>query len=299
MKKEVKIALVAIAGIVIMYFGMNFLKGMSVFADKNIYYATFEDINGLSASNPIFTNGYQVGVVKDILFDYGGNNHIVVRFCLNNDKMRLPKGTTATVASDFMGNVKMDLNIPESGENGLYNIGDTIQGEVYAGLMARAATIVPQVEQMMPKIDSIITNLNALTGDPALANSLHNTEAITASLTTTTRQLNTLVNSLNQQIPGLMTKADSVLGNTQKLTRNLAKVDIDATMQRVDQTLANVQDITEKLNDPSGTAGLILNDPSLYNRLNGTLRSAQELLQDFREHPRRYINFSVFGRKEK
>ena len=69
MKKEVKIALVAIAGIVIMYFGMNFLKGMSVFADKNIYYATFEDINGLSASNPIFTNGYQVGVVKDILFD--------------------------------------------------------------------------------------------------------------------------------------------------------------------------------------------------------------------------------------
>lgn len=299
MKKEIKIALVAIAGIVVMYFGMNFLKGMSVFADRNVYYATFDDISGLSASNPILTNGYKVGVVKEILFDYANNNQIVVRFSLNDEKMRLPEGTTATIDRDFMGNVKMHLTMPSEGSTAMLNVGDTICGSMDGGLMSRAAEIIPQVEQMLPKIDSILANLNALTGDPALARSLHNVEAITNDLTTSTRQLNKLMGNLNQQMPALMTKADGVLDNTQQLTKNLAEVDVNATMARVDQTIANVQAVTAKLNEPNGTVGLLLNDPSLYNRLNGTLQSAEQLLSDIKEHPRRYINVSVFGRKEK
>ncbi|MBR7087182.1 MAG: MCE family protein [Prevotella sp.] len=294
MKKEIKIALVAIAGIVILFFGMNFLKGMSMFTEKNTYFATFDDISGLSASAPIFANGYQVGIVKDIQFDYTGEKGIVVLFSLN-DKMRLPAGTTATIASDFMGNVKMNLvmnaiDAPKS----FLNQGDTIRGAVSDGLMSRAAAIIPQVEQMLPKIDSILMNLNALSGDPALARSLHNVEAITADLTTSTRQLNTLMNSLNQQVPALTAKADGVLDNAQQLTKNLAELDVNATMQRVDQTIANVQAITQQLNNPDGTVGLLMRDPTLYNRLNETMKSAEQLLNDIREHPKRYINVSVF-----
>ncbi|MBR3123419.1 MAG: MCE family protein [Prevotella sp.] len=294
MKKEIKIALVAIAGIVILFFGMNFLKGMSMFTEKNTYFATFNDISGLSASAPIFANGYQVGIVKDIQFDYTGEKGIVVLFSLN-DKMRLPAGTTATIASDFMGNVKMNLvmnaiDAPKS----FLNQGDTIRGAVSDGLMSRAAAIIPQVEQMLPKIDSILMNLNALSGDPALARSLHNVETITADLTTSTRQLNTLMNSLNQQVPALTAKADGVLDNAQQLTKNLAELDVNATMQRVDQTIANVQAITQQLNNPDGTVGLLMRDPTLYNRLNETMKSAEQLLNDIREHPKRYINVSVF-----
>lgn len=294
MKKEIKIALVAIAGIVILFFGMNFLKGMSMFTEKNTYFATFDDISGLSASAPIFANGYQVGIVKDIQFDYTGEKGIVVLFSLN-DKMRLPAGTTATIASDFMGNVKMNLvmNTTDAPKSFL-NQGDTIRGAVSDGLMSRAAAIIPQVEQMLPKIDSILMNLNALSGDPALARSLHNVEAITADLTTSTRQLNTLMNSLNQQVPALTAKADGVLDNAQQLTKNLAELDVNATMQRVDQTIANVQAITQQLNNPDGTVGLLMRDPTLYNRLNETMKSAEELLNDIREHPKRYINVSVF-----
>ena len=113
MKKEIKIALVAIAGIVVLFFGMNFLKGISLFSEKNVYYATFSDISGLSASNPIFANGYQVGIVRDIAFDYSGGGDIVVAFTLD-DKMQLPKGTTAAIESDFMGNVKMNLLVQHS-----------------------------------------------------------------------------------------------------------------------------------------------------------------------------------------
>ncbi len=294
MKKEIKIALVAIAGIVILFFGMNFLKGMSMFTEKNTYFATFNDISGLSASAPIFANGYQVGIVKDIQFDYTGEKGIVVLFSLN-DKMRLPAGTTATIASDFMGNVKMNLvmNATDAPKSFL-NQGDTIRGAVSDGLMSRAAAIIPQVEQMLPKIDSILMNLNALSGDPALARSLHNVETITADLTTSTRQLNTLMNSLNQQVPALTAKADGVLDNAQQLTKNLAELDVNATMQRVDQTIANVQAITQQLNNPDGTVGLLMRDPTLYNRLNETMKSAEQLLNDIREHPKRYINVSVF-----
>ena len=307
MKKEIKIALVAIAAIVILFFGMNFLKGISLFSEKNVYYARFSNINGLTANNPIFANGYQVGLVKDIQFDYSGQGDIIVAFTLD-DKMHLPVGTAAAIESDFMGNVRMNLVLPttntplptgEGSGMGLLHIGDTIPGSQAEGLMARAAALLPAVEQMLPKLDSILMSVNTLLADPSIARTLHHAEHITADLTTSTRQLNTLMANLNRQVPALMSKANGVLDNTQQLTQNLAAVDIDATMQKVDRTLANVEATAKQLSQPNGTLGLLMNDPSLYNRLNGTLNSAEMLLNDVREHPKRYINVSVFGRKSK
>ena len=302
MRKEIKIALVAIAGIVVLFFGMNFLKGISLFSEKNVYYATFSDISGLSASNPIFANGYQVGIVRDIAFDYSGAGDIVVAFTLD-DKLRLPKGTTAAIESDFMGNVKMNLLLPTNSQlstlNSQLNIGDTICGSMAEGLMSRAAALIPAVEQMLPKVDSILASVNALLADPAIAHSIRNVEKVSTDLTTTTRQLNTLMASLNKQMPTLMTKADGVLDNANELTQNLNNIDIDGTMKKVDQTLANVQAVSEKLNNPNGTLGLLMNDASLYDRLNGTMQNAELLLGDIKQHPKRYINISVFGRKDK
>lgn len=317
MKKEIKIALVAIAGIVVLFFGMNFLKGISLFSEKNVYYATFSDISGLSASNPIFANGYQVGIVRDIAFDYSGGGDIVVAFTLD-DKMQLPKGTTAAIESDFMGNVKMNLVLPHhsgraegtpSSEGTLrsplstphssLSPGDTICGSMAEGLMSRAAALIPAVEQMLPKVDSILASVNALLADPAIAHSIRNVEKVSTNLTTTTQQLNTLMAGLNKQLPSIMTKADGVLDNADQLTNNLNNIDLDGTMKKVDQTLANVQAVSEKLNNPNGTLGLLMNDASLYDRLNGTMQNAELLLGDIKEHPKRYINISVFGRKDK
>ena len=320
MKKEIKIALVAIAAIVILFSGMNFLKGISLFSEKNVYYARFSNINGLTANNPIFANGYQVGLVKDIQFDYSGQGDIIVAFTLD-DKMHLPVGTAAAIESDFMGNVRMNLVLPttntplptgegagvglsplptgEGSGMGLLHKGDTIPGSQAEGLMARAAALLPAVEQMLPKLDSILMSVNTLLADPSIARTLHHAERVTADLTTSTRQLNTLMANLNRQVPALMSKANGVLDNTQQLTQNLAAVDIDATMQKVDRTLANVEATAKQLIQSNGTLGLLMNDPSLYNRLNGTLNSAEMLLNDVREHPKRYINVSVFGRKSK
>lgn len=294
---EVKIGLVAIAGVVILFFGLSFLKGLTMFSSGNNYFARFENISGVSASSPVYANGFRVGVVERIDYDYSRPDNIVAMLGLDR-QMRLPKGTTVEITSDLLGNVQLQLKMGND-MSSLLSVGDTISGAVQQSIMSKAGDMVPQVEQMLPKLDSILASLNALLADPALSSSLHNVERVTASLTSITQQLGQLSAQLNRQVPQMMSKADGVLANTEGLTRKLGDIDFQQTMQRVDATLGNLQQTTASLNNNEGTLGLMLRDPQLYNSLNATVRSADSLLNDIKQHPKRYINVSVFGRKEK
>ncbi len=302
--KEVKIALVAIIGIIVLFFGLNFLKGISLFSNSNTYYIKFKDISGLSASNPIYADGYQVGVVKGIDYDYQGNNGAVVRFDVDND-LRIPRGSTAEIVGDLMGNIKMNLLLANNPRE-RFEPGDTLTGDINAGMMGAVAQLMPTVEKMLPKLDSILTSVNLLLADPAIAQSLHNMQAITANLTVSTRELNTLMTGINGRMPALMGQAgtamekmNGVLDNTQAFTANLAAIDVAGTMAQVDQAIANVNALTTKMNSTDGTLGLLINDKSLYNNLNATMAHADSLVINLREHPKRYVHFSVFGKKDK
>ena len=297
MTKEIRIAIVAILGIVILYFGMNFLKGKSFFSNQHAYYIKFQNVSGLAESNPIYANGYRVGTVKSITYDYKGNNGVIVSFDVDNH-LRIPKGSSASIESDLMGNVKMNLLL--SG-NPLEYIepGDTIVGELNAGLMRKVSALVPTIEQMLPKLDSILTSVNTLMADPAIAQSLHNIRTTTDNLSESTQKLNTLMAKLDKSVPGMVDKANGVLDNTTRLTANLAAVDIQKTMDEVNQTLANVKAVTEKINGKNGTLGLLMNDDRLYYGLTTTINHADSLLNNIREHPKRYVHFSLFGKKEK
>lgn len=295
--KELRIALAAILAIVILFFGMNFLKGVSMFSNDNIYFAKFNDISGLTNSSPIYANGYKVGTVKAIDFDFQGNNGVVVAFSLD-ENMRLPEGTTAAVESDLMGNVQMKLMLSSAGK-GIISVGDTIEGGQESGTIDQLSAMVPTIEKMLPKLDSILMNVNMLLADPAIEMSLHNVHAITEDLTQSTRQLNTLLATVNGNVPAMMNKANGVLDNTQRLTANLASVDVATTMAQVDQTIANMKELTERINSNEGTLGLMMRDPTLYNNMTGTVASADSLLTNIRMHPKRYVHFSIFGRKDK
>lgn len=295
--KEIKIALVAIVGILIMYFGINFLKGMNLFSTNNTYFITFDDIQGLGASTPIYADGYKVGTVDGLEYDYKENGPIKVKVDIIKD-LRIPQGSKAEIVKDLMGNLQVNLLLANNPRERV-EPGGIIPGAVNGGMMDKAANLVPVVEKMLPKLDSILTSVNALLADPALAASLHNVETITSNLTVSTRELNTLMAGLNKQVPGMIGKANGVLDNTNRLTANLASLDVQGTLNKVNQTLESAHQFTEKLNSNQGSLGLLMNDPKLYDNLTSTMGHADSLVIDLKAHPKRYVHFSVFGRKDK
>ena len=162
--------------------------------------------------------------------------------------------------------------------------------------MEQVANMMPKIEQMLPKLDSILGSLNAILASPAIPATLNNLEKLTASLNVTGKQLETL---MSNDIPQLAGKMNTIGDNFVTISDNLKKVDYANAMQRIDSTLANVKLLTDKLNQRDNTVGLLLNDPSLYNNLNATTANAASLLEDLKAHPKRYVHFSLFGRKDK
>lgn len=295
--KEVKIALVTIVGVVILFFGMNFLKGLNLFSSTDDYFIEFKDISGLSSSSPIYADGYQVGTVKDVIYDYANTNPTKVVVAIDK-AMRIPEGSSAEIVSDMMGNVKVNLLLANNPRSRIMP-GQTIHGDVNNGAMGQLSAMIPAVEAMLPKLDSILASVNALLADPALAQTLHNVETVTQNLTTSSAELNKLMATMNHGVPTMMTKANRVLDNADVLTANLASLDLASTKQQVDNTIASVQQLTNRLNSNDGTLGLLMNDPSLYNNLTSTMRDADSLLVNLRQHPKRYVHFSLFGKKDK
>lgn len=303
--KEVKIALMAIVAIVLLFIGINFLKGVNVFTSTNTYYVQFHDVHGLAVSNPVYANGYAVGTVRAIDYDYNRVDKVVVTIELN-DEMRVPQGTHAELEEELMGGVKMSLIL---GPNPTQNlaIGDTITGAMHEGALDKIQAIMPEFEALLPKLDSILNNLNRLTADPALAQTLHNAAELTGNLNEVSVQLKGI---MNNDMPQLLGKANHVVGNVETLTGKLSRVDVDGTMQRVDTALSNVNLLTgnlynitnllnSRLNSHDNTLGLFLNDRGVYDHLNNTLRHADSLMIDLKSHPKRYVHFSVFGKKDK
>lgn len=295
--KEIKIALVAIFALVVLFFGMQFLKGLSILSSNNSYFVAFADATGLSTSSPVYANGYRVGVVKALNYDYAPDGNIIATLELDQ-QMRVPAGSRAELASDLLGNIKINLVLADDPLH-MLAVGDTIPGAAEVGVMSKLGGMLPAIEKMIPKLDSIMSSLNMLLADPALRNTLHNVEGMTANLDATSRELRTLSASLNSEVPGMLKKTNGVLDNTQQLTANLSTIDVANMMAKVDRTLKNVEEMTQRLNNAEGTLGLLMRDKSLYQNLTRTAADADSLMIDLKQHPKRYVHFSIFGKKDK
>lgn len=303
--KEVKIALTAIVAAALLFFIINFFKGINLFSPTNHYVVRFDNVAGLTVSAPVYANGYPVGTVRSISYDYASRNRVMVDVELD-DEMRIPAGTRAELASQMLGGVTMSLILGPNPADVL-SPGDTVEGGVHQGAIEKLEAMMPVIETMVPKIDSILTNINRLTGDPALAATLQNAAALTADLRTTTRQLNTL---MENDVPQLTAHLNQIGANVETLSGNLAQVDVKGTVDNVNATLRDAQGFVQTMNSltqnldgkmraDDNSLGLLLSDRQLYDNLNSTVRSADSLLIDLRQHPKRYVHFSLFGRKDK
>lgn len=290
--KEVKIGLTGIIAIAVLFLGLNFLKGINLFKSSNSYYISFSDAKGLTQSSPVYANGYNIGIVRDIIYDYTKPGHVLVVIDVD-EKLHIGKGSSANLVAEILGGCTLHLNLADpTGE--FYQPGDTIQGADNNGLMEKAETLVPKIEGIMGKVDTLLNNLNTLTANPNLPGILEDTKTITANLSTSSAELKKL---LQKDVPVMTGKINKMGDNVITLTNNLNELDLKSPIAKADSTLNYLQLMTAKMNRTDNSLGLLLNDTTMYYSINQTIGSANNLLIDLKENPKRYVHFSVFGRK--
>lgn len=291
--KEVKIGIGFVVALFLLYTGINFLKGINIFKPANSYTVVFDDVTGLTLSSPVILNGYQVGLVYSMELDQQEENKVAV--VLNLDKgVKITKGSKIKLDVSLMGSatVIIDKN-PETQE--LYTSSDRIPGIRQLGMMeSMSQTVLPQVGNLIPKIDSILSGVQLLVTNPALAQSLENVNVITSELTTASRQLNQMMTVMNKDIPKLANNMTTVSSDLAQVSGQFKTMDFQKSYQSIDSTLQNIQALTNKLNSKDNSVGLLMNDRQLYDSLVSTMGNASLLLKDVKENPSKYINVKVF-----
>ena len=294
--KEIVIGIAVIASLALLFWGINYLKGINIITPANCYYVKYSQINGLKVSAPVTINGYQVGLVREITYDYNDNGKIVAKLSLDKE-LKLPVGTKAMVVSDMLGTSTVVLQLSNSHE--FYPQESELEGTLEPGLMDDVSKqLLPSVAMLIPKIDSILTNLNTIMANPALNKSVTRLDNITANLEQSTIQLNQI---LGKSVPSILNNAQDVSADLKHISTNLAQVSdeikkmpLDSTMRNLNSTTANLKKITDKVNSKDSNIGLLLNDRKLYDNANKTVVSLDSLLNDLRWHPKRYVTFKVF-----
>jgi phospholipid/cholesterol/gamma-HCH transport system substrate-binding protein len=210
-----------------------------------------------------------------------------------DSRLQLPEGTVALINTKMLGSSTISLALGNGST--MMQPGDTLAGRMNTGAMDEAADMLPKIAEMLPKLDSILASLNNTLANPAINNSVNNVERLTAELNTTAQLLNSVLSNDITEATGKLVKIED---DMLKVTSQLSEVDYNKLVSSLETSLNNIQEITTALNNGEGTAGKMLKDEALYNRLNNTCEAATLLLEDLKEHPKRYVHFSVFGKKE-
>ena len=290
--KEVKIGLAFVCALAFLIWGINFLKGVNLFTPSNHYYLKYERIDGLVVSNGVFIKGYKVGQVRNIRYDFTQKESFVVDILMNQD-IKLPKGTIAYLFDESMLGGK-GINLVFTEETAYHSSGDTLITDTEKGLMSSMADIVPTIQSTIQHADSLILSVNNLVNSAEIQRSLNNFETITAELQKTSRGLNKII---DEQFPPIMNNVNAICTDLKSVTNQLSSVQYQDIIQSLDSTLTNVEELTKRLNSPDSSLGRILNDQSLYNNINTTINSANNLLIDLQSDPRKYLY--PLGRKQK
>ena len=293
--KEVMIAVTVIISLCVLYFGIEYLKGINLFRPANFYYAKFERVTGLAVAAPVTINGFQVGQVREINYDYN-DNQISVLLSLNKD-LKIPKGSDVKLSVDMLGTAQLVMTLSDNTE--YYNVGDEIPAGVMTGLMdALGDNLMPSVNKLLPKIDSILTNINNILANPALNNSVERLDGITADLKASSLQLSQL---MNRQVPSIMTNVDGITSNLNTTSANIKLVSeelkdmpLQQTVANANATMENLKALSENLNNKNSTLGMLMNDKALYKQLDDAVASLDTLLTDIQRNPKRYVTIKVF-----
>jgi phospholipid/cholesterol/gamma-HCH transport system substrate-binding protein len=292
LSKEAVIGLVTVISLFVLYFGINYLKGINLFKPTNHYYVSLPNASELQTSSPIYVDGFKVGIVNNVEYKFGEtfSNSIIAHVSLD-EKMKVQTGSHFELKSGLTSGAYLNLVLNKY-VSSCYEIGDTIEGIPNVGLMDKMADdIMPQIENILPRLDSILMGIQILITHPALSQSLEHIEKTTASLQKSSGQLNAL---LANDIPVIVGNLKNISSDFAVVSSDLKKMELSATLTKVEHAIENIDRMTLQLNNKNNSLGLLLNDRSLYDNLDETAKNASVLLKDIKDHPKNYVHFSVF-----
>lgn len=314
---ETKVGALTAIAITLLILSFNFLKGKTLLKTGNYIYAKYTDTKGIKISNPVFVKGFQVGAVADIENADPNLQSIIVSIKLT-DAYNIPVNSVAVINENPLGTPSIEIKL---GDNKAFlQQGDTLltaeSKGILSGVMDKLGPVTQQLEKTIATLDTVLKNLNTVF-DPQTKNNLQSvianvnktTESLVVSSASLQQMLNQQTGSIAQSINNVnkFTKnlsennerINQSINNVTKATENFSKADLVGSVDQLKTAIGNLNALVAKINSDEGSLGKLINDKALYNNLNNTIRSANILVDDLRIHPKRYVNISVFGKKDK
>lgn len=289
--KNAKIGLAFLVGLVMIYFGINFLKGVNIFQKQNSYISVFNNVNNLNLSSPILINGYQVGLVNSIHLMDNDSMSLAVEIKLDKG-FKVKKGSKLEFSTDFLGNSSVNLLINPYGTEYL-SPGDTILGTRAVGLMDGVARVIPKTDSIMSRLDSMSVALLTLTTSPAWLNSLEAMSGTMQEFQTSSKSLKSVLAELEKNLPNMADNLLAITTDFRKVSQNMAEIDVNKTFNSLDSTLLNLQELSASLTRADNSLGKLTQDTQLHDSLTSTINSATKLLEDIRKNPEKYLSVRV------
>lgn len=294
-KKEFAIGLSVIIALLLLFFGIDYLKGINLFNPANFYYVEYENVSGLSVSSPVYINGFKVGQVRELKYDFEKPGKVKVLLAVD-DKLHVPEDSRAQLASSLLSGAYINILVGQSPK--MIPVGGVITSMSSPDLMAAVnEKIMPAVETILPRVDSLLYNLNVLVADPALSASINRLDGITGNILGVTKGLNTTVSRdfppVMRNVHGITNRLDSVSYYLVDLSRTLKALPLASTVDNVNAITENLQTFSNQLNDKNSTLGRLTSDPELYDRLNRVAADVDSLIVDIKKNPKRYISIKL------
>lgn len=301
---EFKAGILGVSAVLVVIFGYNYLKGENLFDKSRNFYVVYDDVKGLSESSEITINGLRVGTVSGIRF-LNNSGKILVSLSINND-FQFSKNSVAKIyGGDFIGGKSMAI-VPDYNFQEMANDGDTLPGQIEEGLLElvneKLTPLQQKLENALVDIDTMLTSINQVfdyKSRTSLKNSIQHLDEALVSFKNTTEEANSFIKNNKKDLTSTISNFTKASENFVTLSDSLANSNIQESIANLSKTLANLNQLAEGMEDGEGTFGKFLKDENLYDNLEASTKQLEELLEDMKLNPKRYVHFSLFGRKNK
>ena len=292
MVKEIKVGILSVVGLVVGYFGFSYLKGNSLLNEGSTFYSVYDDVEGLHVGSKVVLNGFPIGKVKKITFLNGGSGRLITEYIVQDESIQVSKNTVAQILStDLFGSKAINLIIGNSVD--LAQTGDTLISKEAEGMMSevnkkiapyedQAKSILNEVDTLLQSVKVTINSLNVL---------IQSEQAKLGAITSNVESITKNIDDNNKYI-------SNSLKNMSAISDSLSQADVKKILDNANLAVLSMKEAMEKVNNGSGTMGKMMNDSSLYVNLNKSALDLDLLLKDMKDHPKKYVHFSIWGGKE-